>query len=380
MSEVILTNARVVTPDAIFLGTVRVVDGMIAEVAEGLSRVGHGIDCAGDLLLPGLIELHTDHMEIHATPRPGVQWPAFAACLAHDAQMIGAGITTVFDALCCGDISDDSNRLKILDALASAVSEAHAGGYLRADHRLHLRCEVSCPTVMTLYHALADNPLVGIVSLMDHTPGQRQFVDPTQYRAYYMGKHRYSDAQMDDRIARQQAMAARYSAPHRQALADDSHRRGRVLASHDDATLAHVAESAALGVHFCEFPTTREAAKAAHDGGMSVLMGSPNLVRGGSHSGNVSVAQLVVDGTLDILSSDYVPVSLLHATVLLTRPPFALAWPEAVAKATANPARAAGLNDRGRLEAGLCGDIIRVHDTGHIPVVRRVWRQGQVVA
>lgn len=375
-----LTNAHIVCPDRVVRGTLHVVDGRIDDVHAGASSLSSAIDCAGDLVMPGLVELHTDHIEVHANPRPGVQWPAAAACAAHDSQMIGAGITTVFDALCCGDISDTSTRMATLETLANAITKAQRAGYLRADHRLHLRCEVAIPTVMTIVSTLIDNPLVGIISLMDHTPGQRQFVRLDKYREYYMGKHHYSAEEMDRRIAVQRAMADRHSGHHRALIAALSQKRNLVLATHDDATEDHIAEATALGVHFCEFPTTREAAKAAHAAGMKVLMGSPNLVRGGSHSGNVSAAQLVADGTLDILSSDYVPVSMLHAALMLTRAPHGLPLPQAIATVTATPAAVAGLHDRGAITVGRLADVIRVHDTGDCPVVRSVWRMGRQVA
>ncbi len=378
--ECTLTNARIVTADAVFTGSVCVRAGLIAAIAPGPMVGGAAEDCDGDYLLPGLVELHTDNLERHVVPRPKVRWQAASAVLAHDAQMAAAGITTVFDAIACGDVIDGSDRLVNLQAMAQGVSEAHADGRLRAEHRLHLRCEVCAPEVMTLFGSLVDNPLVGIVSLMDHSPGQRQFVHLDRHRTYYMGKYGLSAEEMDRFTLRQQSNSARYSALHRREIAAQCAERGLTLASHDDASAEHIAEAAALGVDFAEFPTTETAARAARRAGMKVLMGAPNLLLGGSHSGNVSAGALAGADCLDILSSDYVPVSLLGAVFLLHKGPFGLSLPDAVAMVAGNPAQVAGLTDRGEIAIGKRADLVRVRDAGEVPVVRAVWRAGVRVA
>jgi alpha-D-ribose 1-methylphosphonate 5-triphosphate diphosphatase len=376
--SMVLTNARIVTRDEVFLGTVSVKDGRIAALSRDSTIIPGALDCDGDYLLPGLVELHTDNLEKHVTPRPKVRWNIGAAVMAHDAQMATAGIVTVFDSLSCGDIIEGSARLANLTAMVEGVTQAQQSGHLRAEHRLHLRCEVSSANMVSLFGAFADHPLVGIVSLMDHTPGQRQFMREDKYREYYMGKYHFSPAEMADFTLRQQENAARYSDIHRSEIAAMCRARGLTLASHDDATIGHVAEALALGVHFSEFPTTVAAAQTAHDAGIRVLMGAPNLVRGGSHSGNVAAAELAQAGILDVLSSDYVPVSLLHGAFILSRE--ALDLPAAIATVSAVPAEVVGLNDRGEIALGRRADLVRVHDSGELPVVRAVWREGRRVA
>lgn len=378
MHELILSNARVVTRGEVFSGSVHIIDGRITSLSNGPSRAAGAIDCGGDYLLPGLIELHTDNLEKHVTPRPKVRWPAAAAAIAHDAQMASAGITTVYDAVSLGDVIDGSARLENVRHMIDAVSAGVANRSLRADHRLHLRCEVSNSQVMTLFEAFIGNPLVEIVSLMDHTPGQRQFTRREKYLEYYMGKYGFNAAEMEAFTQRQLEMQQQFSDRHRRAIAAACSQRGIVLASHDDATVEHVEEALGFGIRFAEFPTTVDAARAAHASGMKVLMGAPNLVRGGSHSGNVSAAELAANGALDVLSSDYVPVSLLHGAFLLTEHGFTL--PDAVATVTANPAEVTGLDDRGVVDAGKRADLIRVAVVDGLPVVRAVWREGQRVA
>lgn len=380
MADLILGNARIVTEDEVFAGSVAVEDGMIAAIDRGTGLVPGAFDCEGDIVVPGLVELHTDNLDRHVTPRPKVRWHAGSALMAHDAQMAAAGITTVFDALAVGDIIDGSSRMATLRDMVAAVTAGVASGYLRAEHRLHLRCEVSTATAVEMFTSLADNPLVGIVSLMDHTPGQRQFVHEEQYRTYFMGKYGFSHAEMDEFSRHQRDNADRFSGLHRRAIAALARDRGFTLASHDDATADHVAEAAELGTRLAEFPTTIAAAKASRTAGMAVMMGAPNLIRGGSHSGNIAAADLAAAGDLDLLSSDYVPVSLLAAAFRLHQGPLGFSLPAAINTVSRNPARTAGLDDRGVVAVGKRADLVRVRATDEMPIVREVWRSGRRVA
>ena len=164
------------------------------------------------------------------------------------------------------------------------------------------------------------------------------------------------------------------------AIAELAAGRGLALASHDDETPAHVDEAVSLGVSISEFPTTAGAAQAARSHGLSILMGAPNVVRGGSHSGNVGAADLAAAGLLDILASDYVPISMLHAVCLLAEAPVGLGLPGAMALVSANPAKAAGLDDRGRIAPGLRADLVRFRLIDGVPHIRAVWRAGKRVA
>ena len=337
--ELILTNARIVTADEVFSGTVHVVGGRIAGLSRGGTAVAGAEDCAGDYLIPGLVELHTDNLEKHFTPRPGVRWHARSACLSHDAQMAAAGVTTVYDAVSLGDMIEGSARQANLEAMIHTLGQVADAGWFRAEHRLHLRCEVSSQNILDAFAAFVEDRRVGIVSLMDHTPGQRQFVREDKYREYYMGKYGFNAQEMEAFTQKQQELSARNADPHRQAIARACQGRDLILATHDDATAQHVEEAAALGIHFSEFPTTVEAARQSHQRGMLVLMGAPNLVRGGSHSGNVSASELARLGCLDVLSSDYVPASLIHSAFLLHHGELGLDLPAAIAKVAGNPAR-----------------------------------------
>ena len=377
--ERILSNARVVTAEREFLGTLVLRDGLIAAVEEGRSQLPRAEDLGGDYLLPGLVELHTDNLEKHMSPRPGVDWPSASAVQTHDAQIVAAGITTVFDALAIGDINPRGKRMQQLPAMLEAIAAAEGAGHTRAEHRLHLRCELCHPDVLAVYRDLVEHPLVQLVSVMDHSPGQRQFAQEAKYREYYMGKYHLSVAEMDAFIAEQLAHSRQYSDLHRRAIVADCQARGLALASHDDATLAHVQESAGFGMAIAEFPTTLEAARASHEQGLRVLMGAPNIVRGGSHSGNIAAAELARHGVLDILSSDYYPASLLQAAWLLAGQDNDYDLPRAIATVSQVPARAAGLDDRGEIRVGLRADLVQARVHNGQTLVRQVWRQANRV-
>jgi len=375
----VFKNARLVLGEEVRDGGLSVSDdGRIADIGGASAVPGH--DCEGDYLLPGLVELHTDHLEVHYAPRPKVHWNPVSAVQAHDAQIACAGITTVFDALRVGMDEDADLRYSDMRALADAIETGQREDRLRADHFIHLRCEVSAPDVMQAFSVFEDDERVRLISLMDHTPGQRQFVSLDSFRAYYMGKKGFNDAQMDAFIEERKARADKNAPQNRQQISDYAQARAIAIASHDDATLDHVDEAITLKTKIAEFPTTTEAAKASQGAGMAVLMGAPNVVRGGSHSGNVSARELAENGWLDVLSSDYVPVSLLQAAFQLADEVEAISLPKAVGMVTSTPAEAIGLSDRGRLEPGRRADLVQVRLVGQIPIVRGVWREGRRVA
>jgi alpha-D-ribose 1-methylphosphonate 5-triphosphate diphosphatase len=377
-SDLIFTNCAIVLADEIVHGSVKVRDGKISDISATPTTAG--IDLEGDYLLPGCVELHTDHLETHFQPRPKVRWNMDAALQAHDGQVASSGITTVFDALRVG-IDGDTDLLPIdMAAMAAKISQANGAGRLRADHFIHLRCEVSVADVVEHFDLMEGNDRVRLASLMDHAPGQRQFVSLEAYRIYYQGKKKLSDAEFEAFSGRRIAESEANSDRNRKLIAERCHAAGIAIASHDDATAQHVAEGVELGIALAEFPTTIEAAVLSREAGLQVLMGAPNVVRGGSHSGNVSALDLLDKGALDILSSDYIPFSLMQAAFLLAEKG-RVDLPQAIRLVSDNPARAAGLNDRGRIEIGRRADLVRVRAERDLPpLIAGVWREGKRVS
>ena len=376
----VLANARLVLADEVVAGALVIADGRIAAIDTGPGVPKGAEDLGGDFLAPGLVELHTDNLERHLEPRPGVRWPEAPAILAHDAELAGCGITTVFDALRVGSLEGGGRTGYGAYArpLADAILRLRAAGALRIGHRLHLRAEACSDTLTEEIAAFGPEDRIGIVSLMDHTPGQRQFADIEKLKLYAMGRRDISEEDFRRHVEEMTALGRRNAARHRAAAIAAARRLGAAMASHDDTTAEHVAASAAAGVRIAEFPTSRAAAAASRAQGIAVMMGAPNLVRGGSHSGNVSAGELAEAGLLDILSSDYAPSSLLLGAVRLGVAAGNLAG--GIATVTAAPAAAAGLGDRGRLAPGLRADLLRFRLLDDTPLRRAVWVAGERIA
>lgn len=380
MTDTILANATLVLPIEVIRGSLHLSGSRIAGIAHGTGVPPGAIDCGGDLVLPGLIELHTDNLERHIQPRPKVDWPHAAAIIAHDAELASVGITTVFDALRVGSVLSNTTTGygEYARQLADEILTLRAADALRISHFLHLRAEICSETLIDEMAKFGPADRIGIVSLMDHTPGQRQFRDINQLRKYVTGKHGATEADFQDHIAGLVAISDRLGTVHEQTAVAEARRYGAVLASHDDTTEAHVRTSAGYGAHFAEFPVTFEAAKACRAHGIKVMMGAPNLIRGGSHSGNVAAQALAEADLLDIVSSDYVPSALLSGALMLGD-----LWGDmarGVATVTQAPAAAAGLTDRGHLDVGARADVIRVTRIGAAGALRGTWVQGRRVA
>jgi len=282
----------------------------------------------------------------------------------------------VLDALCVGDLGFDEDRPRTCAEGIADITAMAPTGLLKADHYLHLRCELPAPGMPALLEPLAGHPLLRLVSLMDHTPGTGQYGDLARYKLMRIRDGEAPDT-LDGLIAALQTQQAKTRQPNRAALLDMM--RGRVtLASHDDRTLDEVAENIADGIGVAEFPVTLEAATAAREGGMAVIAGAPNLVRGGSHTGNVSVHDLLRARLVNALTSDYVPASLIEAAFMAAAMNL-VSLPNAIAMVSAAPARMVGLSDRGDIAPGQRADLVRVRLHEGAPVVRQVWRAGERV-
>jgi alpha-D-ribose 1-methylphosphonate 5-triphosphate diphosphatase len=377
--EMILTNARIVTPSDVFLGTVVLRDGRIARIDQGSSAIPAAQDLAGDLLIPGLVDVHTDNLEKHMMPRPGVRWSPRAALLAHDAQVAASGVTTVLDALCVGEVEHADQRDQMFREGVAELRALAPRGLLRAEHFLHLRCEISAEGMLESFAVVADDPLVKMVSLMDHTPGVGQFADIEKYKRKNARSIGMNEQEAEAYVARRWALRERVREPNRIAILAAVAGRDIALASHDDRTEQEVADWREAGIGISEFPVTAEAARAARRHGMGIIAGAPNIVRGGSHSGNVRAADLLGEGLVDVFASDYVPAAML-AAAMLTHQKMHLPLPAAIATVSQRPALMVGLSDRGAIAPGLRADLVQVHLADGHPLVRQVWREGRRIA
>jgi alpha-D-ribose 1-methylphosphonate 5-triphosphate diphosphatase len=376
--ETIFTNGRLVLADRVLEGTLAASGGHIAAIDPGRSGTASAIDLDGDLLIPGVIDLHTDNLERQVQPRPNARWPSRSAMVAHDAQCAAAGVTTVFDSFCVGDLGFEEDRKRTFVEGVVDMDALSAADLLKSDHLLHLRCELPAPDMAAQFDPYADHPRLRLVSLMDHSPGVGQWGDVSQFRAI-LRRDGVPEDEIDQRLEQHAQGRARWRGPNKRVVLERMSGRGIAIASHDDRTAGEVAENAADGIRIAEFPVSMEAAVAARAHGMDVIAGAPNVVRGGSHSGNVAAADLLRAAAVDAFASDYVPASLIEAAfmaVALAGIPLS----EAVAMITDRPARIAGLSGRGRIEVGLAADLVQVRVHEGMPIVRAVWRRGVRIA
>jgi alpha-D-ribose 1-methylphosphonate 5-triphosphate diphosphatase len=380
MSETRIFSQRIVAPDGLVCGEAVVRGAVILAVEPRASASRGALDWGADMLVPGLVDLHTDNFEKHYQPRPGALWDGYGAALAHDGQCAAAGLTTVLDSLSLHGRKDGLDRKDALGPMISAMDAARADGALRADHLLHLRCEVTDPELLSNLDPHVDHPRLKLLSVMDHTPGQRQTANLDRLHARMLANGR-SQAEIDELLAnREFRRDPEIAGPNRRSVVGFAREYGLPLAAHDDATAAHVEQARADGCGIAEFPVTLEAARAARDCGMSIVMGGPNFVRGGSHSGNLSARAAAEAGLVDIIASDYVPLSMLRTAFLLMDD---YGWPpeKALAVVARNPARSVGLADRGEIAPGQRADLLRVFRTpAGWPAPVEVWREGGRVA
>ena len=372
-TETILTNAHLVLPDTEFEGTLSLRDGRIAEIQPGRAHHAGALDCEGDVIIAGVVDVHTDNLERQVQPRANARWPSVSAFLSHDAQCAAAGVTTVLDALCLGDLGFDQGRDQTFHDGVRDLTALHHQPFMKAEHLLHLRCELPARDMPELLEGVADHPLIAMVSLMDHSPGVGQYRDLARYRAMRIKQTRMTDAEVESRILQLQAQRAELRERQRRLVIDRFAGRNIPLASHDDEDAAEVRRNAADGISVSEFPVTMEAAVEAARIGVGVIAGSPNIVRGGSHSGNVAAIDLVRAGAVHVLASDYVPPALIEAAFLVAAE---IGLPRAIASITCAPAAMCNLHDRGSLAPGLRADLVRIGRYGAMPVVRQVWRGG----
>lgn len=371
-----LENARIVTPEGVLRGSLRIEDGQIADLGETAGQGG----LEGDYLIPGIIDLHTDHVETHVFPRATVRWRLLDALMAHDAVVISGGTTTVFDSLSVGASTKRPERRELLGPLVDALEEGVAQGMFRAEHLLHMRCEISDNVTMQLVDQNMGRDITRLVSVMDHTPGDRQTVDVSRWITRMAAELQVTEDEAKVKLAELQERSARVGREVRAHVVAAAHDHGLPLMSHDDRTLAHVDQSQDEGIRVAEFPTTLAAARHARDLGQAVVVGAPNYLRGGSQSGNVAVKELLAAGVVDALASDYVPRSPLDAAFAIAEDPdLDLDLAQTIAMVTAAPARIAGLADRGRIAPGLRADLVQVRRAGGFNTVMAAWRAGRRV-
>ena len=369
-----LTRARLALPEGMHEdGALLIRDGRIEALdPERAPADAREIDLSGRLLMPGMIDLHCDALEKEVEPRAGVHFPLDFACAQADKRNAAAGITTVFHALSFAnhELGVRNNAFAAEIARAMGAWQAHA----LVDNRVHARYEVTDETAPALLIELLAHGHAQLLSFMDHSPGQGQFKDVAAFRAYLSRNYQTDDGDLD-RILEAKRVAGQNAMGRMQLLADVARAARIVIASHDDDTPEKVDTVAALGATISEFPINLETARATRARGLATLFGAPNLLRGRSQSGSMRALDAILEGVADCLCGDYSPAALLPAVMKL--PDLAgIGLAEAIALVTRNPARAAGLTDRGEIAAGRRADLIAVKSLGGLPQAERVWVGG----
>ncbi len=371
-----LVHARVVLADGVFDDAdVLLEGGRVLAMGADAGAAAMVTDLRGHWLLPGLVDLHCDALEKELEPRPGVFFGEGFAVANADKRNAAAGITTVHHAISFAHDELGVRNVRLAASLALALHrfQTHA----LVNNRVHARYEITDPAGEPVLRELLSAGVVDLLSFMDHSPGQGQFRTPEAYRDYVMRTYHCSAAEAE-RMAdakRGQREPARDRAL---ALWGLARAAGVRLASHDDDSAGRVATMAAMGASIAEFPVNVEAATAARAAGLVTVFGAPNILRGGSQSGNMRALAAVQQGLADCLCADYAPAAMLAAAFRLPAVS-ALSLPEAVRMVTRAPALAAGLEDRGQIAPGLRADLIAVREVDGLPQVTHVWRAGTLV-
>ena len=375
--QTLIYNATLVLPDKLIEnGWLLIEDARIAGLGESATapaQVERKIDGLGHFLMPGLIDLHSDAIERQVEPRPEVIFDTHIALGEIDRRLASAGITTEFHAISLDDNEFGTRSVNFVHDLAHNI-KLETDNLVR--HEIHARFELTSQNGFETIKKLIKTREVRLISLMDHTPGQGQYKSEEGFREYIKRTVHMSDEKIDEWIIMKKAQKA--MVPERIAtvtrLAQEA---GLAIATHDDDTAEKIAVWPKLGVTMAEFPTTMEAATAAHKLGLVVCMGAPNVLRGKSSGGNISAMATIQAGVCDALCADYYPAAMLGATFKLVTHHI-LSLPQAVQLVTLNPAKAVGLHqDFGSLEVGKIADIILVKATARNPRVLRLFVDGQ---
>ncbi|GAB4518257.1 MAG: alpha-D-ribose 1-methylphosphonate 5-triphosphate diphosphatase [Anaerolineae bacterium] len=377
-----LSDLKIVLPESILeRGSVRIEDGVIAEIIEGPAPVDvphmHGLT-----LIPGLIDVHGDMLERDVQPRPSARFPTEMGLIELDKRLAGTGITTAYAAISFAWRENDLRSQESATEMIQTIN--HLQERLLIDMRVHARFEVTNPGTAQVLQPLLEQDMVHLVSIMDHTPGQGQYKNVDRYIEFM---HKWLGVDIDTLGGFKEQVLSKvkdnietYAAqPRNWAVVEDVLRvaiaHGVPVASHDDDTTEKVQMQAAMGVTISEFPVSREAALAAHTHGMKVVMGAPNAYRGESTSNNLSAMEAIQEGLVDILATDYYPAAMLHVAFKLAHENI-LPLYESVKLVSTNAADVMGLHDRGRITVGQVADLVLVNESSEHPRVHGTIRHG----
>jgi alpha-D-ribose 1-methylphosphonate 5-triphosphate diphosphatase len=381
MLDYSIHNVAVVTSEGVFpKAQVTVEEGVIVGLELGVGRPSVGsIDGGGSYLLPGLIDVHSDGLEKELTPRQGVVFPESFGLRSFEGRLRGAGVTTVMHGIGYEQDTRQDRSVELAERLTAALRQRSGERGALVDHRILYRVDARDPggiAALELHLETFQRPgQRAFVSFEDHTPGQGQYANLDHYRRWL--QNRNDDAEQVEaelqRTLSQRAERLVHRDPNLARLCRLARSGDITMLVHDPASTEDVESAVTWPASIAEFPTTVEAARTAINLGLATVLGAPNVMRGGSHSGNVSAEELVRKNLVTCLASDYQPATLLAAAFLLAERG-ACSLSAAVGLITEGPARMLGLHDRGRIEVGRRGDLVLCDFDGTWPSVRQTWR------
>lgn len=382
-----LSDFQLVLPDGVLQrGSVRIERGCIAEIVEGpVQRAA--VQGAGLLMIPGLIDMHGDMLERDISPRPGAELPFAMALYELDKRLVATGITTAYAAISFAWHTGQSLRSDVkARAIMATINELRPT--LLADHYVHARFEITNPQAGAILEEMILAGQVHMASIMDHTPGQGQYRDIESYvKQMFEWRKKMGDPlggngneiteqEVRDSVIVAQQRPKAWDAVY--SVAKVAAKHGVVLASHDDDTVEKVDLMLDVGINLSEFPVSKEAAGRARECSLHVAMGAPNALQGRSLSGNLSAAEAIAEGLVDILATDYYPASMLQAVFALVARGV-LPLHQAVKLVSENVADGLRLADRGQITVGKVADLVLLDHTGAIPRVHGTLRHGHPV-
>lgn len=381
----VIKNGKIVTPETVLEGkTVVVQNDRIVEICDTYrGEADCEMDAQGSFIMPGFIDVHADKIEQVILPRPTAQIDFELALAECDRELLQLGITTVYHSLSLykdeffgkSPLRTKESVQKMSSLIQNIQEEEHL-----IHHRFHLRLEIDNFEGFDIAKAMIDEKRVNEISFMDHTPGQGQYRDLMVYEEA-VRKYQGEEIRKNgiESIVDYHKKKERLSFEQMQELATYARERGITTASHDDDCEEKLEMNRKIGVTISEFPITLEVARKAHEKGFYTVVGAPNVLLGGSHSGNMSAAEAMKDGCADIICSDYFPQAILHSIFIMVDR-YGCELPEIVKKATLNPAKAMRIDaDYGSVEVGKKADLLIVSQTDGRPAVTGVFVDGQSV-
>lgn len=383
-----IKNGKIVTPEGILENKILLIEkDRIKDFADDIDdskEAERVIDAHGRFITPGFIDIHSDRIEQCIQPRPTSQIDFELAFKECERELLHLGITTMYHSLSLyKDEFFGKSPLRTranVQTIADLIENIHHRFHL-IHHRFHLRIEIDNLEAFDIVRSMLEKKKVHEISFMDHTPGQGQYRDLAIYEdavLKYRGKE-IENWGIDGIVAYHRSKPT-LSFGQLKELCDLAHENGIAVASHDDDCEDKLTLNEKIGVDISEFPILIETAKAAKKKGFSTVVGAPNILLGGSHSGNMSAAQAILEGCADILCSDYYPPGILHGIFIMHKK-YGVPLHEMVNKATLNPARAMNTDgDYGSLQIGKKADILIIDLLDGYPVVTHALVDGNATS